>query len=77
MIEKGTPSKEDLIKDLKNFFEGPINMDLMLLGGVKQLGIHQGNVPSKEQAKSVAQGIGMSMVLSQQAIELLKAGQIE
>jgi len=54
MIEKGTPSKEDLITDLKNFFEGPINMDLMLLGGVKQLGIHEGNVPSKEQASSVA-----------------------
>jgi len=54
MIEKGTPSKEDLIRDLKNFFEGPINMDLMLLGGVKQLGIHEGNVPSKEKASSVA-----------------------
>jgi hypothetical protein len=65
MIEKGTPSKEDLIVDLKNFFEGPINMDLMLLGGVKQLGLHQGNIPSKEQASSVAQSLGVSMVLSQ------------
>lgn len=65
MIQNGTPSKEDLIQDLKNFFEGPINIDLMLLGGVKQLGIHQGNVPSKEQASSVAQGIGLSMVFSQ------------
>ena len=48
MIENGTPFKQDLIQDLKNFFEGPINVDLMLLGGVKQLGLHQGNVPSKE-----------------------------
>jgi len=36
----------------------------MLLGGVKQLGIHEGNVPSKEKATSIAQGIGLSLVFS-------------
>lgn len=65
MIQNGTPSKSDLIQDLKNFFEGPINLDLMLLGGVKQLGIHQGNIPSLNQAKSIGNGIGLTMVFSQ------------
>jgi hypothetical protein len=37
IVTNGTPSKEELITDLKNFFEGPINMDLMILGSLKNI----------------------------------------
>ena len=39
IMENGTPSREELISELRNFFEGPINLDLMLLGLVKSLGL--------------------------------------
>ena len=39
IMENETPSREELISELRNFFEGPINLDLMLLGLVKSLGL--------------------------------------
>lgn len=51
IIESGTPSKEELVQELKNFFEGPINLDLMILGSLKSLGLQNGELPSPEVRK--------------------------
>ena len=37
IVTNGTPSKEELLTELKNFFEGPINLDLMILGSLKNI----------------------------------------
>jgi len=37
IMQHGTPGKKELIQEIKNFFEGPINMDLMLLGAAKSV----------------------------------------
>ena len=36
-MNKGTPGKKELVQDIKNFFDGPINIDLMLLGAAKSV----------------------------------------
>lgn len=35
IIQNGTPSLDEIQMDIKYFFEGPINMDLMILGFLK------------------------------------------
>ena len=30
IVENGTPSKQEIVAEVRNFFEGPINMDLMV-----------------------------------------------
>jgi hypothetical protein len=37
IIQNGTPSKEELITEIKNFFEGPINIDFMILGSIMNI----------------------------------------
>lgn len=37
IVTTGAPTKSDLINELKNFFEGPINMDLMIAGAAKNI----------------------------------------
>ena len=36
IIQNGTPSLDEIQMDIKYFFEGPINMDLMILGTLKK-----------------------------------------
>lgn len=39
LMESRTPTKDDLVLSLRNFFEGPINLDLMMLGTVKNMSL--------------------------------------
>ena len=44
IVSTGAPNKSEIIQEIKNFFEGPINMDYMILGALK-------NIVAKTQAK--------------------------
>lgn len=37
IVTTGAPTKSDLISEMKNFFEGPINMDFMIAGALKNI----------------------------------------
>ena len=37
IVTTGAPSKSDIINEIRNFFEGPINMDLMIAGAFKNV----------------------------------------
>jgi len=36
-VTTGAPTKSDIINEIRNFFEGPINMDLMIAGAFKNV----------------------------------------
>ena len=37
IVTTGAPSKSDIINEIRNFFEGPINMDFMIAGAFKNI----------------------------------------
>ena len=81
IMENGTPSREELILELRNFFEGPINLDLMLLGLIKNMGNDTKKsgkyFPPKEVRQQASQGLTAGVLIPQQVIQYLQMGYID
>jgi hypothetical protein len=60
------------VRNLRNYFEGPINLDLMMLGIVKNLGLHQGTIPDIDKAKALGKSLLYNIVYSAQAIQAMQ-----
>ena len=82
IVTTGAPSKSDLISEMKNFFEGPINMDFMIAGALKNIleqQVQQGDNRNIEQQlrdllvdlKSGGTDLLTTLVISQQAVMAL------
>ena len=75
-MEQGTPSKQELVLDVKNFFEGPINLDMMILGTAKSFITDASANSDGEDLKSSAAanltGLQSSLMYSQHALKLLE-----
>lgn len=67
LIIQRAPSSEQLTFSLKMFFEGPLNLDLMLLGLVKNRNMHKGHQPTSAELVSAIQNFSTTIVYSQQA----------
>jgi len=53
-----------VVKNVKDFFEGPINLDLMLLALVKNMNLHQGNIPTKQDISKLGRAFLFNLVYS-------------
>ena len=59
--------------ELKNFFEGPINLDFMILGSLKNIlqETEGKGMPKLKSIKNTARNFGETLVISQQATQIL------
>ena len=68
IIQNGALSKDQIVDELRNYFEGPINMDFMLAGIAKNLfqkSYSTGSMPSKTEMAKTGNTLLVSLVQSQ------------
>ena len=68
IVKNGTPSSDEILLDIRNFFEGPINLDLMMLGAAKNLATDDQSIgldKLKKEGMNLLQTIGLSAIATQ------------